>query len=194
MGFDLDADQREFAGWVREVAAPDCPHRRRRRAGPGQPRPTQGHGSARALGQAFSGVSEGRATREAAAMELCLLRESLAGVSTEAETALALQGLGTYPVLQSGSAAQVDRWVPAVAAGDAVAAFALTEPEAARTPPRCGSRPSRTAADGGCRGRRCGSRTRRMPTSTRSSPGQLRTPGPGSQRVRRARGPAGPVR
>ena len=55
----------------------------------------------------FPAVSEGRATREAAAVELCLLRESLAGVSTEAETALALQGLGTYPVLQSGTAAQV---------------------------------------------------------------------------------------
>ena len=65
------------------------------------------------------------------------------------------------------------------AAGDAVAAFALTEPEADRTPPRCASRPSRTAVDRGYRGRRCGSRTPRTPTSTRSSPGQLQTPGPG---------------
>ena len=35
--------------------------------------------------------------RVAAAMQLCLLRESLAQVSGEAETALALQGLGSYP-------------------------------------------------------------------------------------------------
>ena len=63
-------------------------------------------------------------------MDLCLLREALATQSTEAETALALQGLGSYPVLQSGREEVVRRWLPAVAAGDAVAAFALTEPEA----------------------------------------------------------------
>jgi acyl-CoA dehydrogenase len=75
------------------------------------------------LGRLFPGP-------EAAALDLCLLREALATESTEAETALALQGLGTYPVLQSGSPAQVERWVPAAARGEAVAAFALTEPEA----------------------------------------------------------------
>ncbi len=63
-------------------------------------------------------------------MDLCLLREALATQSTEAETALALQGLGGYPILQSGTEETVRRWLPAVAAGDAVAAFALTEPEA----------------------------------------------------------------
>ena len=40
--------------------------------------------------------------RDAAALQLCLLRETLATVSTEAETALALQGLGSYPILQAG--------------------------------------------------------------------------------------------
>jgi acyl-CoA dehydrogenase len=69
-------------------------------------------------------------SREAAAFELCLLREALATVTTEAETALALQGLGGYPILQSGRSEQIDRWLPAIAAGDAVAAFALTEPDA----------------------------------------------------------------
>jgi acyl-CoA dehydrogenase len=69
-------------------------------------------------------------SREAAATDLCLLRESLATQSTEAETALALQGLGAYPILQSGLPETVRRWLPAVAAGDAVPAFALTEPEA----------------------------------------------------------------
>ncbi|MFH9424950.1 acyl-CoA dehydrogenase family protein [Streptomyces sp. NPDC017529] len=64
------------------------------------------------------------------ALDLCLLRESLAQESTEAETALALQGLGTYPVVQSGTAAQRARWLPEVVAGRAVAAFALSEPDA----------------------------------------------------------------
>ncbi|MEV0918544.1 acyl-CoA dehydrogenase family protein [Streptomyces sp. NPDC049967] len=64
------------------------------------------------------------------AMDLCLLRESLARGCTEAETALALQGLGSYPVVQAGTAAQRERWLPEVRAGRAVAAFALSEPGA----------------------------------------------------------------
>jgi acyl-CoA dehydrogenase len=63
------------------------------------------------------------------AMDLCLFREALAQESTEAETALALQGLGAYPILQSGSEALVRKWIPRVSSGEAVAAFALTEPE-----------------------------------------------------------------
>ena len=82
------------------------------------------------LARMFPGVAGGQPSREARATDLCLLRESLATQSTEAETALALQGLGSYPVLQSGRAEQVRRWLPAVAAGDAVAAFALSEPGA----------------------------------------------------------------
>lgn len=66
----------------------------------------------------------------AGALELCLLRESLAHGCTEAETALALQGLGSYPLVQAGTAAQQERWLPEVIVGRAVAAFALSEPEA----------------------------------------------------------------
>jgi len=64
------------------------------------------------------------------ATELCRLREALARECTEAETALAVQGLGTYPIVQSGSAELAQRFVPAVARGEAVAAFALSEPGA----------------------------------------------------------------
>jgi acyl-CoA dehydrogenase len=64
------------------------------------------------------------------AMDLCLLREGIAYHSPEAETALALQGLGSYPILQSGTPELVETWMPAVAAGRAIAAFALTEPGA----------------------------------------------------------------
>ncbi|MFJ5530681.1 acyl-CoA dehydrogenase family protein [Streptomyces sp. NPDC093261] len=64
------------------------------------------------------------------ALELCLMRESLAQSCTEAETALALQGLGAYPVHAHGTSAQRARWLPGVRAGTAVAAFALTEPDA----------------------------------------------------------------
>ncbi|MFF4159012.1 acyl-CoA dehydrogenase family protein [Streptomyces sp. NPDC001678] len=64
------------------------------------------------------------------ATDLCLLRESLAYACTEAETALALQGLGAHPVVTHGTRAQRARWLPEVAAGRAVAAFALSEPGA----------------------------------------------------------------
>jgi acyl-CoA dehydrogenase len=72
------------------------------------------------------GLCEG----EVSALEVCLLREGLACESPEAETALALQGLGGYPILKHGRDEIVERWVPAVARGEAVAAFALTEPGA----------------------------------------------------------------
>jgi acyl-CoA dehydrogenase len=68
--------------------------------------------------------SEGRA------IDLCLIREALARACTDAETAFGTQGLGAYPILQSGSASLRDEWIPRVAAGEAVAAFALTEPDA----------------------------------------------------------------
>ena len=64
------------------------------------------------------------------AVALCLLREGLAHGCTEAETALALQGLGGYPILRFGSPALVERWIPPLRAGEAVAAFALSEPDA----------------------------------------------------------------
>jgi acyl-CoA dehydrogenase len=62
------------------------------------------------------------------AMELCLIREGLARHCTEAETAFAVQGLGSYPILQNDALAA--HWRPRLATGEAVAAFALTEPDA----------------------------------------------------------------
>ncbi|MEV7018165.1 acyl-CoA dehydrogenase family protein [Streptomyces sp. NPDC093991] len=64
------------------------------------------------------------------ALELCLMRESLARACTEAETALALQGLGAHPVHAHGTPAQRERWLPRVSDGTVVAAFALSEPGA----------------------------------------------------------------
>ncbi|MFB7493668.1 acyl-CoA dehydrogenase family protein [Streptomyces sp. NPDC056161] len=67
---------------------------------------------------------------DSGALDLCLMRESLAQACTEAETALALQGLGAHPVHAYGTPAQRDRWLPRVVDGTAVAAFALSEPGA----------------------------------------------------------------
>ncbi len=71
---------------------------------------------------------------QVSAIELCLIREALARDCTEAETAFALQGLGAYPIFQVGSPSLRAEWIPRVANGSAVAAFALTEPEAGSNP------------------------------------------------------------
>jgi acyl-CoA dehydrogenase len=81
-------------------------------------------GDAGLLGQIFP------ADGSASAVTICALREGLAGGSTDAETAFALQGLGSYPIVQSGSAELRERWIPGVARGEIVAGFALTEPDA----------------------------------------------------------------
>lgn len=64
------------------------------------------------------------------AIELCLIREALARACTGAETAFGVQGLGADPILRAGPPALKDEWIPLLADGTAVAAFALTEPEA----------------------------------------------------------------
>jgi acyl-CoA dehydrogenase len=63
-------------------------------------------------------------------LSLCLVREGLARFSTEAEIAFALQGLGSHPILVAGRPEVADVWIPRVLAGEAVAGFALTEPDA----------------------------------------------------------------
>ncbi len=82
------------------------------------------------LGRLFPTPLGGTGGDGVSATELCRLREALARECTEAETALAVQGLGTYPLVQSGSAELARRFVPAVARGEAVAGFALSEPGA----------------------------------------------------------------
>jgi len=82
------------------------------------------------LPRLFPASMGGSRDGDVSALELCVLREGLAQRCTAAETALALQGLGAYPIVQSGTDKVAARWIPEVAQGRAVAAFALTEPGA----------------------------------------------------------------
>jgi alkylation response protein AidB-like acyl-CoA dehydrogenase len=82
------------------------------------------------------------------ALDLCLMRESLAYACTEAETALALQGLGAHPVHAHGTVTQRARWLPRVADGSAVAAFALSEPGAGSDAAALGLRAERDGPPG----------------------------------------------
>ncbi|MEO5972080.1 MAG: acyl-CoA dehydrogenase [Sphingomicrobium sp.] len=60
---------------------------------------------------------------------LAIARAALARHSGLADFAFAMQGLGSGAIGLAGSAAQQAEWLPKVAAGEAIAAFALTEPE-----------------------------------------------------------------
>ena len=120
-------DDREIRRLAREVFAPLAAAGARGRVN----RPlVRALGDTGLLGRLFPTPLGGTGGDGVSAAELCRLREALARECTEAETALALQGLGTYPLVQSGSAALAGRFVPAVARGEAVAAFALSEPGA----------------------------------------------------------------
>ncbi len=61
---------------------------------------------------------------------LCLARETLAQRSGLADFAFAMQGLGSAPISFFGSRELRQRYLPGVATGQRVAAFALSEPEA----------------------------------------------------------------
>jgi acyl-CoA dehydrogenase len=61
---------------------------------------------------------------------LCLIREALAYSSALADLAFVMQGLGTYAISQAAPEHVRDFWLNRAVEGRAIAAFALTEPEA----------------------------------------------------------------
>jgi acyl-CoA dehydrogenase len=61
---------------------------------------------------------------------ICLIRETLARYSGLADFAFAMQGLGSGAISLQGTREQKDRYLDRVSRGEAIAAFALSEPEA----------------------------------------------------------------
>ena len=61
---------------------------------------------------------------------LCIIREELARISAQADTNFIMQGLGSYPISLGGTIDQKNKYLPDIAAGSTIAAFALTEPHA----------------------------------------------------------------
>jgi acyl-CoA dehydrogenase len=61
-------------------------------------------------------------------MDLCIIREELAQVCGQADTNFIMQGLGSFPITLGGTDQQKARYLPPIASGQAIAAFALTEP------------------------------------------------------------------
>lgn len=60
---------------------------------------------------------------------LCLIRETLARHDGLADFAFAMQGLGTGAISLFGTTAQKEQWLPLTRSGQAISAFALTEPQ-----------------------------------------------------------------
>ncbi|MCY3562145.1 MAG: acyl-CoA dehydrogenase family protein [bacterium] len=63
-------------------------------------------------------------------LAVCVVREVFMKASAHLDALFALQGIGAYAISAAGSAEQCRRWLPKVATGEALAALALTEPEA----------------------------------------------------------------
>ena len=85
-------------------------------------------GSGGWLRHAVAGKAHGGAQEQLDTRELCLLRETLAWHHGLADFAFAMQGLGSGALSLFGTESQKSRYLPLVAEGKAVAAFALSEP------------------------------------------------------------------
>ena len=87
-------------------------------------------GAAGWLKHAVGGTAYGGAVGTIDTRSICLIRETLARHSGLADFAFAMQGLGSGAISLAGTEAQKQAYLPRVAAGQAIAAFALSEPDA----------------------------------------------------------------
>lgn len=82
------------------------------------------------LKHAVAGTQYGGASDTMDTRTLCLVRETLARHSGLADFAFAMQGLGSGAISLAGTPTQKQAYLPRVARGEAIAAFALSEPDA----------------------------------------------------------------
>src|SRR4029079_1048968 len=67
-------------------------------------------------------------------LTLCLAIEQISRVCATSGLIVAVQGLGAIPIQAAGTPEQQDRWLPGLASGDKLIAFALTEADAGSDP------------------------------------------------------------
>lgn len=87
-------------------------------------------GEAGWLRHAVAGADFGGAGEQIDTRSICLIRETLARHSGLADFAFAMQGLGSGAISLAGTDAQKQRYLTRVAKGEAISAFALSEPDA----------------------------------------------------------------
>jgi len=75
-------------------------------------------------------AADGGALHELDARAICIVRQTLGYWDGLADFAFAMQGLGSGALSLAGSPAQRQRYLPRVAKGESIAAFALSEPDA----------------------------------------------------------------
>jgi acyl-CoA dehydrogenase len=87
-------------------------------------------GQAGWLRHAIAGREHGGANDTIDTRAICLIRETLARYAGLADFAFAMQGLGSGAISLAGTPEQRAAWLPKVARGEAISAFALSEPDA----------------------------------------------------------------
>ena len=87
-------------------------------------------GEAGWLRHAVAGTAYGGAGEQIDTRAICLIRETLARHGGLADFAFAMQGLGSGAISLAGSEEQKKRYLSLVARGEAISAFALSEPDA----------------------------------------------------------------
>ena len=117
---------RELDAWAAQHVRPDH----------GDDVDTECRALVRALGaggwisHAVAGRQHGGSGEAIDTRAICLIRETLARHAGLADFAFAMQGLGSGAISLAGSPAQKAKYLPRVARGEAIAAFALSEPDA----------------------------------------------------------------
>jgi acyl-CoA dehydrogenase len=82
------------------------------------------------LRHAIAGREHGGTNDTIDTRAICLIRETLARHAGLADFAFAMQGLGSGAISLAGTPEQRATWLPKVAKGEAISAFALSEPDA----------------------------------------------------------------
>lgn len=90
----------------------------------------QGLGAGGWLRHAVAGEDVGGTGETIDTRAICLIRETLARHAGLADFSFAMQGLGSGAISLHGTPQQRQQYLPRVASGEAISAFALSEPEA----------------------------------------------------------------
>ena len=121
----------ELDRWACQVLSEDLPENRSVRAVDDACRKlVRQLGDAGWLKYAIGGTAHGASADTIDTRAVCLIRETLARYSGLADFSFAMQGLGSGAISTCGSPEQKQRYLPRVASGSAIAAFAISEPDA----------------------------------------------------------------
>lgn len=126
----FDERHRDFARALDAWARPNLPQSHGADVDAECRRLVRALGSGGWLRHAVAGAAYGGAAEVIDTRAVCLARETLARHCSLADFAFAMQGLGSGAISLAGTPEQKARYLPRVARGEAIAAFALSEPEA----------------------------------------------------------------